>query len=273
MHKKFRFLLLLAALGLVLAACATKGLIVPQPPSVSVTRLNSYSISPQLVKFDAQIVIRNNMPLDLDFARVDYAVDLFETQLFAETWDGLKRTKGRGTQTVTLPFQIAMEDIAHLAAMLVAEGSLRVTFRGEVYPAGDFGFAAIPFSRTIELPIPQIPVVAFQGVESLPLGNQVRISLVVRNTNSFPISIEMVDSYLEINNDQFRLLHTEQSTDIPAGSARTVVLEMENTPGKTLGIIISLMQSPTLRFTVVGSVECGSPYGRIYIPLKAEHNP
>jgi LEA14-like dessication related protein len=273
MCKKLRFLLLLAALGLVLVACATRGPIVPQPPSVSVTRFNSYSISPQLVKFEAQIVIRNRMPLDLDFARVDYAVDLFEKQLFSDTFDGLKRTRGNGTQTVTFPFQIAMEDIANSAAELVAEGSLRVTFRGEVYPAGDFAFAAIPFSKTIELPIPQIPIVAFQRVESLPLGNQVRISLLVRNTNSFPISIESIDSYLEINDDQFRLLHTEQSTEIPSGSARTVVLEMHNTPGKTLGIVLSLLQSPTRQFTVVGNVECGSPYGRIYIPLKLEHNP
>jgi LEA14-like dessication related protein len=198
---------------------------------------------------------------------------LFETQLFSDTFDGLKRAKANGTQTVTFPFQVAMEDIFHLAAELLAEGSLKVTFRGEVYPAGDFGFAAIPFRKTIELPIPKIPEVAFQRVESLPMGKQVKVSLLVRNANSFPISIETVDSYLEINNDKYRLLHTEQSTEIPSGSAGTVVLEMENTPGKTLGMVFSLLQSSTLRFTVSGSVECGSPYGRIYIPLKLEHNP
>jgi LEA14-like dessication related protein len=273
MPKQLRFLLLYAALALCLAGCASQGPVLPQPPSVQVSRLNSFSISPQLVKFEAQIVIRNNMPLDLDFARVDYAVDLFETQLFSDTFSGLKRTKGNGTQTVTFPFQIAMEDIVKLTAELLAEGSLKVTFRGEVYPAGTFGFAAIPFHKSIELPIPRIPEVTFQGVESLPLSSKVIVSLLVKNPNIFPIAIEAVDSYLEINNDKYRLLHTEQATEVPSGSVRPVALEMENTPGKTLGMVFSLLQSPRLRLTVSGSVRFGSPYGQIYIPLRVEQNP
>jgi LEA14-like dessication related protein len=272
MVNKLRDALFLLALGLVLAACATRGPVVPEPPTVSVSRFNSYLISPQLVKFESQIVIRNRMPLDLDFERVDYAVDLFDVQLFSDTFSGLKRTRGNGTQTVTFPFQIAMEDILKMAPELLVEGSLRVTFRGEVYSAGTFGFPAIPFSETIQLPIPRIPEVAFQGVEilSLTLGRQVKVSLLVRNTNSFPISIEQVDSYLEINADPYRLLHSEQATDIPAGSVRTVVLEMETSPGKSLGMVFSLLQSPDRRLSVSGSVECGSPYGRIYVPLKLE---
>jgi hypothetical protein len=273
MFRQLRFLLPLAALGLLLSACATRGPVVPQPPSVSVTHLNSYLITPQLVKLEAKIVIRNNMPLDLDFERVDYAVDLFENQLFSDSWNGLKRTRGNGTQTVTFPFQIAMEDILKVADNLLAEGSLRLTFRGEVYPAGTFGFAAIPFSRTIELPIPRMPLVSFQGLESLPLGASVRISLLVMNPNLFPISVQQIDSYLEINGDSFRLLHTERSADIPPGSARPVVLEMHNTPGKTLGIVFSLLQSPTRQYAVSGSIEFDSPYGRIYFPMRVEHSP
>jgi LEA14-like dessication related protein len=276
MTKKLRAALLLPVLGLVLAACATRGPVVPQPPTVSVSRFNSYSISPQLVKFESQIVIRNRMPLDLDFERVDYAVDLFELQLFSDSFNGLKRTKGNGSQTVTFPFQIAMEDILKMAPELLVEGSLRVTFRGEVYPAGGFGFGPIPFRETIQLPIPRIPEVAFQGIEvlSLTLGRQVKVSLLVRNTNSFPISIEQVDSYLQINADAYRLLHTEQSTEIPAGSARTVALEMESSAGKSLAMVFSLLQSPQeARLNVSGNLVFGSPYGRIYIPLKLEKNP
>ena len=275
MVNKLRIALFLLALGLVLGACATRGPVVPQPPTVSVSRFNSYSISPQLVEFKSQILIRNRMPLELDFERVDYAVDLFGVELFSDTFSDMKRTKGNGTQTVTFPFQIAMEDILKAAPALLATGNLIVTFRGEVYPAGAFGFPAIPFSETIEIPIPKIPEVAFQGVEilSLSLGRQVKVSLLVRNTNFFPISIEEVDSYLEINAYSYRLLHTEQATDIPAGSARTVVLEMETTPGKSLSMVFSLLQSPTKQFIVSGSIVCGSPYGRIYIPVKLEPNP
>ncbi len=276
MFKKLRPAVFLAALALVLAACATKGPEVPQPPTVSVTHFNSYSISPQLVKFESRILIRNRMRVDMDFSKVDYAVDLFDAELFADTFSGLKRTRGNGTQTVTFPFQIAMEDILKSAPQLLAEGSLRVTFRGVVYPAEAFDFGALPFSETILIPIPRIPEVGFLGVQSLPLGlgSQLRVSLLVRNTNSFPISIQQVDSRLEINANSFSMLHTSQSTDIPAGSTGTVVLEMENSPGKTLGLVFSLLQSPdAARFAVSGSIVCGSPYGQIYIPMRVEHNP
>jgi len=276
MVKKLRVALLFLALGLVLAACASKGPEVPRPPSVDVSYFNSYSITPQLVKFESKILIRNHMRLDMDFAKVDYAVDLFDAELFSDTFSGLKRTRGNGTQTVTFPFQIAMDDILKSSPQLLAEGSLRVTFRGEVYPAETWGFGAIPFSETIQIPIPRIPEVGFLGVQALPfgLGSQVKVSLLVRNTNMFPISVQQVDSYLEINANSFPMLHTEQSTDIPPGGTRPVVLEMENSPGKTLGMIFSLLQSPEkARFVVSGNIVFGSPYGRIYIPVKVEHNP
>jgi LEA14-like dessication related protein len=93
------------------------------------------------------------------------------------------------------------------------------------------------------------------------------------NPNLFPISVQQIDSYLEINGDSFRLLHTESSTDIPPGSARPVVLEMHNTPGKALGIVFSLLQSPARQYAVSGSIEFDSPYGRIYFPMRVEHRP
>jgi hypothetical protein len=49
------------------------------------------------------------------------------------------------------------------------------------------------------------------------------------------------------------------------------VLEMHNTPGKTLGIVFSLLQSSDKRYAVSGSIEFGSPYGRIYLPMRVEH--
>ena len=162
------------------------------------------------------------------------------------------------------------------APQLLAEGSMRVSFRGEVYPAEAFGFGALPFSETIQIPIPRMPEVGFLGVQALPLGlgSQLKVSLLVRNTNLFPISVQQVDSHLEINAVSFPMLHTEQSTDIPAGSTGIVVLEMENSPTKTLGMVFSLLQSPEkARFAVNGNVVFGSPYGRIYLPMRVEHNP
>ena len=64
------------------------------------------------MKLQAKILIHNVMSVPDDFDRVDYAVDLFDKELFKDSFNGMKRTNGDGNQTVTFPFQIAMADIA-----------------------------------------------------------------------------------------------------------------------------------------------------------------
>jgi len=117
--------LLLGVLG-----CATRKPDVEQPPTASVDQLASTVMTPEVVRFEAKVLIRNRMRSSMDFERVDYAVDLYDTELFASSFDGMKRTSGGGRQTVTFPFQIAVADIAAQAVDLLAEGSMRVSFRG-----------------------------------------------------------------------------------------------------------------------------------------------
>ena len=71
------------------AGCASRGPAVDKPPSVQVSEFNSTVITPQLVKFRAVVLIRNHGSGDLDFERVDYAVDLFTDELFDDSFDGL----------------------------------------------------------------------------------------------------------------------------------------------------------------------------------------
>jgi len=144
MKKTLRACAAAAALALFLAGCASQGPAVSGPPEVSVSWFNSTVIRPELVKFEAKIVIENRMSAPLDFQRVDYAVDLLDTELFTDSFDGLKRTNGYRNQTVTFPFQIVMKDIVDQSVGILAEGGMRVTFRGTVYPAASSGFARSP---------------------------------------------------------------------------------------------------------------------------------
>jgi len=262
----------LAGIGLLLGAlgCATRGPEVEQPPTAVVDQLASTVMTPEVVRFQAKVVIRNRMRSSMDFERVDYAVDLYDTELFTSSFDGLKVTKGGGIQTVTLPFQIAMSDIAAQAVDLLAEGSMRVSFRGRVYPEAASGFAPIPFARTVTIPIPRIPEVSFAGTEGVPLSDSFRVILGVRNLNSFDLSVESVESYLEINERQYPLLYTLQSTHIGAGLTGTVTLHLEHTPGRSLSMVLNALQSTNPSFSVGGSITARTPYGWIYIPVRIE---
>ncbi len=270
MKKTFPLLLAGSVLAIVLVGCASQEPVLSAPPTVRVSQLESLSFTPDLVKFQAKILIHNVMTIPLDFEKVDYAVDLFDKELFTDTFNGMKRTNGGGNQTVTFPFQIAMDDIAKQVVDVLSEESVRVTFRGEVYPAAKNGFDPIPFTDTITIPIPRIPVVALVGVQGVPFSDSFSLTFSVKNTNTFAFSVDTVQTFLELNERRYSLLHTEQSTEMQPGESGIVRLRMENTPGKTLGMALNLAQSPDKKFAVTGTIRLGTPYGWFIFPIRLE---
>jgi hypothetical protein len=257
--------------AMILTTCASQAPVVMRPPSVEVTQLKSTLITPQIVKFEAKIVIQNNSNATMGYEGVDYAVDLFENELFTESFNRLNRTRSGQSNTVTFPFQIAMQDILDQAVDLLAEGSLKVTFRGEVFPDRSLGFAAVPFEDTISIPIPEIPEVTLLGTEGVPFSEVFRLRFNVKNTNVFAISIDTVDSFIEINKKKYELLHSIEAKDIEPEESEVLELQMENTPGKTLSMVLNILGSgDKTKFNVGGEIICNTPYGWIYIPLSTE---
>ena len=270
MIRTFSFLPAGIALALVLAGCVSERPVVSTPPTVRVAELQSLSFTPDLVKLQAKILIHNVMTVALDFDRVDYAVDLFDKELFKDSFNGMKRTNGGGNQTVTFPFQIAMADIARQVADVVSEESVRVTFRGEVYPVARTGFDAIPFTDTIVIPIPKVPIVALAGIQGVPLTDSFIMTFSVKNTNTFAFSLDTVQTFLELNQSRYSLLHSEQSTEMQPGETGTVTLHMENTKEKALGMALGLAQSADRKFAVTGTIRCRTPYGWFIFPMRLE---
>jgi xanthosine utilization system XapX-like protein len=223
--------------------------------------------TPSVVKFRAQIVIDNNMRGPLNFEKVDYGASLFDKQLFTDSFNGMKETRAHGRETVTLPFQISMKDIMAQDVALLAEGKLRVTFFGSVYPDVQSGLVPVRFQSTIEIPIPKPPLLSFEGTRGSIVGKQFTVLVGVKNTNDFPISVNQVDSYLEMNGQQYSLLQSEQVSSIEPGRMGTVRLTMENSVGKTLSLALNALQSQKVDFTLGGSVTCGTPYGWVYLPV------
>lgn len=267
MQKNIAVVAICAACAAFIAGCASQGPIVSTPPTVTVSSLESTSFSPTLAKYEAKILIHNNAAEDIEFRRVSYAVDLFDTQLFTDSFSGLRRTRGNGDQTLTYSFQIAMEDISNQGIDLLAEESLRVTLRGEVYTASRYGMDPVPFMATVTVPIPRMPEVAYVGSEGEPLSDSWRLNFTVRNPNSFPFTLTTVKTFLVLNGKRYSLLHTHGATELKPGETAPVVLRMETSPGKALSMALNLATNRDLRFNITGLVTFKTPYGWIYIPM------
>ena len=238
-----------------------------RPPTVRVSELKSLSFTPALMKFEAKILIANTMSADLDFQKVDYALDLYDQQLFADSFTGLNRVDPEGNETVTFPLQIAMSDLMAQAPDLLAEGSLRVRFRGQVFTAARFGMDPVPFEQTLTIPIPKLPALAYAGSQGEPFSDSFRLDFQVTNTNPFPFSVTSIKTFLEINGRRYSLLHTVESVEVKPGETAPVVLKMENSPGKTLSMVLNLAQNPHPEFNITGTVTFNTPYGWIFIPV------
>ncbi len=255
---------LLAGMAALLVSCASLPMVTIQP-SVSVSDFKSISFSPQRIEFDARVLILNSAPVELEIRRVEWAVDLYDQELFTDTVTDLKRTNANGSQTISLPFHIGMRDV--MAQGDTAGGTLKVTLRGQVVTDASYGLPPVPFTKTVEIPMPKLPDVSYVGTEGEPFSQVFRLNLQATNTNDFPITLMSVRTFLVINDRKYTLLHTVGSVDMPPGQTQPVALQMENPPGKTLIMALDLVRHPNPTFNIMGTVTFKTPYGAIYIPL------
>lgn len=252
-----------------LASCA-RGPVVPTPPTVRVTEFRSTLFTPGEVHFHARIVITNQMRAQLDFEKVDYGLSLFDKDLLTQTFAGMKQVRPNGTETVTIPMTIPMKEILAQHVAVLAEGKMQFTFRGSVYPAVASGFGPVPFTRTIDIPLPNIPQVTFAGTTGVPLTKSFRVEIGVRNTNTFPMSINNISTALDLNGQRYKLLGTQQSTDIAPGTTGTVVLTTETSNTAALSMALNVLENNAVKLKVVGSLTAGTPYGYVFIPVEIE---
>ena len=257
----------LTILVLLLASCGTPGPVVPTPPSVQFTQFDSLVITPEVIKFQVKLLIKNQMRAGLDLQKIDYGANVHDKTVFTDSFAQLYSIKANGQEVVTFPFQIAMKDVVDRAVDVLAEEAIRVSFRGQVYPVG---FAPVPFELTKTIPLPKIPAITLEGTRGSPTDKIFTVLLRVKNTNSFPLNIKSINSYLELNGTRYSLLRTQESTEIQPSSAETVALQMEQSTTKSLSMVLNMAQSPTLQLAVGGEISCQTPYGLIYIPLKVQ---
>jgi LEA14-like dessication related protein len=250
---------------LFLVACAARGPVVPTPPSVAFTQFDSLVITPEVIKFQVKLLIRNRMGAGLGLQKIDYEVGAHDKPVFADSFAQLYPIKGNGQEVVTFPFQVAMKDVMDRAVDVLAEGAIRVSFRGQVYPVG---FDPVPFEMTKTIPLPKLPSITVEGTRGSPSDKIFTVLLRIRNTNTFPLNIKSIDSYLEMNGTRYSLLSTQGSTEIQPSSAETVPLTMEQSTAKSLSMVLNMVQSGSFRFAVGGDISCQTPYGLMFIPLR-----
>ena len=257
---------LLAAVSLAaipLGGCAS-GPVVPKPPTVR-AQLRSKVITPEYIDFVGTVVIKNQMRADLDMQQVDYGAELHDAPLFDKSFDGLHSMRPWGTQTVTLPFRVAMKDIASQVEDVLAEESVRVRLSGTVVPVG---WQPIAFTATKVIPVPRPPKISFAGTKGDPMNGEFTVYLDVQNENGFPISCGSMQTWLKLNDKRYDLLRTEQFSDLGTGQRGRVALTMRRTRGKGISMIVNVIKNQAVELRLGGAMSFQSPHGLFHLPVE-----
>ncbi len=259
-----RLLVLAASLAAIpLAGCAS-GPVVPKPPSVR-AQLRSKVITPEYIDFVGTVVIENRMRADLDMQQVDYGAELHDAPLWEKSFDGLHRMRPWGTQTVTLPFRVPMQDISSQVEDVLAEESVRVRLTGTVVPVG---WQPIAFAATKVIPVPRPPKIAFAGTEGDPLDGEFTVFLDVQNENEFPISCGAMQTWLKLNGKRYDLLRTEEFSELGTGERGRVALTMRRTRGKGISMIVNVLKNRAVDLRLGGAMSFRSPHGLFHLPVE-----
>ena len=246
------------------AACAS-GPVEPMPPTVEVCQFGATVITPDQIQFVGKVAIHNQMSGPLEIQQVDYGVDLHDSPLFAETFAELHPMKSHGTQTVTLPFQIAMKDVGKQIEDVLAEEGVRVTLHGTVNPVG---FGPIAFTATKVIPMPKIPRITLDGVRGNPVEGECTVYLKLENPNGFPLTFGSVETWLRLNGKKYDLLRTESFSSVPAGGTGRVALTMRQGRAKSIGMIVNMAKNHSAEFSVGGQLSCQTPHGLFSLPVE-----
>ncbi|MBX3461990.1 MAG: hypothetical protein KF830_02380 [Planctomycetes bacterium] len=242
----------------------------PTPPCIELAELHSTRITPEAIEFRARVVVRNGTLDELRLRQVDYGADLHDRRLFDETFADLKPMRAGSTTTVTLPFQVAMKDVAAQVEDVLAEESVRVTLRGAVVP---IGHEPLPFHATKVLPLPKPPRVTLAGARGNPMDGEFTVFLQVDNPNTFPLSFGSAETWLKIDGRRHDLLRTESFTDLPAGGSGRVALTMRMSRAKGIGMIVGAVKNRSADYAIGGQLACRTPHGLFCLPVELSSTP
>ena len=237
----------------------------PVPPTAELLQFDSTLITPDAIDFVGKVAITNHMRGPLQIEKVDYSADLHEQPYLSQSFTELRPMRSRGTQTVTLPIRVAMQQVVKQIDDVVSEESVRVTLHGTVYPVG---FAPIPFTGTKVIPIPRLPRIALDGAQGNPLEGAFTVFLKVENKNPFPLDFTAIESFLTLNGKRHDLLKTESFQCVAPGGSGRIALTMRQTRSKGLGMLINVVQNQSAEFAVGGSIRCQTPHGLFLLPVE-----
>lgn len=266
----FRWFLPAVLLALALSAgCAHLQSLI-KPPRVRVVSVTPTGLTPEAVSFVAKLSVTNQIPIRLPLQRLDFTVGVNGRRALEGFLDMVPAVAGSATQLVEVPFQLAYADLLALVKTAASQDTLQLGFKGRVFIGGEFTLPSVPFSFSLDLPVPRLPTVSWAGVKLLAREKRVTLGLKIKNPNTFPLDLQTLSVEAKLSGVKYSLLGLSEPRRIAAKGSEVIHLQLGDSLQKTAAVFTRLLTGQKLDFQVSGLLESDTAFGRLKMPIHSQ---
>jgi LEA14-like dessication related protein len=274
-HRLAAFALICASL---FSGCQTlEGILESSPkPTARIIGTEMKNLSLQKIDLIFNVQVANPYAVDLPLLDLAYNVGSAGTSLLQGNIKPSGAVPAGGTSVIQLPARIT---VASLIRTLkdVRPGSV-VPYRADVTLGVDApvaGRLTLPLSKSGELPVPAAPEVELSSFEIAKLGmdeTKATAKLQVKNTNSFALNMSNISIELALGAHKVVNTSLAKSAKIAPGQSIAVDVPLSFSP-RSFGLaVMNLLRGNKAAYSLVGSLEAGTPYGSLLLPFNRNGN-
>ena len=260
------------------SGCQTLEGILESSPKPTARIIGTETKNLSLAKIDLifNVEVTNPYAVNLPLVDLTYDVGSGGTSLLQGNIKPSGAVQAYGTSLIQVPARITFASLLK-ALKGVKPGSV-VPYKADLTLGVDapvVGLLTLPLSKTGELPVPAAPEVELSSFEIAKLNldeTKATAKLQVKNTNSFALSLSKLSIELALGANKIVDTSLAQSAKIAPGQTVAVDVPLSFSP-RSFGLtVINLLRGNKSAYSLVGSLEAGTPYGPLLLPFNRNGN-
>ena len=274
-HRLGAFALICASL---FGGCQTlEGILESSPkPTARIIGTELKNLSVQKIDLVFNVEVANPYAVDLPLLDLAYSVGSGGTSLLQGNIKPSGAVPAHGTSVIQLPARIIFASLIRTLKG-VKPGSV-VPYKADLTLGVDApaaGRLTLPLSKSGELPVPAAPEVDLSTFEIAKLGmdeTKATAKLQVKNTNSFALNLSKISIELALGANKVAKTSLASSAKIAPGQSVAVDVPLSFSP-RSFGLaVMNLLRGNKAAYSMVGSLEAGTPYGPLLLPFNRNGN-
>jgi len=272
----------LAVLAL-LCAClvsgcqSLEGLLQTAPrPTARIIGTELKNLSLEKIDLVFNVEVANPYAVDLPLVDLSYNVASGGTSLLQGNIKPSGAVQAHGTSLIQLPARITFASLVRTLKG-VRPGSV-IPYQADLTVGVDApaaGRLTLPLSKSGELPVPAAPEVELASFEIAKLGmdeTKAIAKLQVKNTNPFALNLSKLSIELALGANKVANTSTASSAKIAPGQSVAVDVPLSFSPRSFGAAVINLLRGDKAVYSLVGSLQAGTPYGPLVLPFNHNGN-